>query len=755
MGEPLRVSMEDIVDSLDPTESASILNLASPSSGARRIEQKISDPALDAMVIPIAVGGGSESAASNPKPVVTTGHDTVETRFDVFTYNAVSGGTANAQQKVETSVVACSCSTATPLPAATVRGYRPTYWDGSRYAPPSIVDTTGASSYSPKAKPDTSATQSNLCTACCRDHYDQIGVKGPSFMPKVATKDVNDAITATTHAHFLANSTGTAWTALTVGGKYSEACRLIRVDGFWRVAADMNNDHFKLLATKDLSNPAYYASGSFPDSTATTNYQGFVVDYLDARFTNNTDPTTYNTSPSVTTLETTRNLGLPASITLPTNFTGVVVTKTITAITKANPAVVTATGHTFANGDRVTVSGVGGMTVLNGNSYIIGNVTANTFELVGADSSAYAIYTGGGSAVVNHGKWLHARGLYVDYLEKAAIDAVANAKTVCPYAPNTSGYSDCVLKVLPFTSINLTEIADWNSSDTTKAAVTTNDYSDSSTKPDPVRGKVSIVSGAADAAIVTVSSLDRKSNTGLLDLTTNAISSTDNIQWNTSPSQVFAIYNPGPPPAAPDTFYAVLSIAAKSGLGVNYKTGAAASQPCSGFNAVKANYPCQVLNQSLPSAGLGVANSMAVEVVGYNSSTANASVVIPNNTSCSGPFGAKTYNPSTGYGGATTYIPNTCTVYGQPTAVDSTTTLSPSLTTQTGAGTQAAKTLFNFALIAGDVNTADTLYTDLITVTFAAPSSSAATLACTYTCASPGTCATSSKTIIAATAACP
>lgn len=72
---------------------------------------------------------------------------------------------------------------------------------------------------------------------------------------------------------------------------------------------------------------------------------------------------------------------------------------TLTGVTQANPAVVTTSAaHTFANGEFVTIDGVVGMTELNGNTYVIGNVTATTFELVSIDSTAYTAYTSGGSA---------------------------------------------------------------------------------------------------------------------------------------------------------------------------------------------------------------------------------------------------------------------------------------------------------------------------------------------------------------------
>ena len=54
---------------------------------------------------------------------------------------------------------------------------------------------------------------------------------------------------------------------------------------------------------------------------------------------------------------------------------------TITAITKADPGVVTAASHGFTNGDIVLIRGVKGMTEVNGNKYAVANKADNTFEL--------------------------------------------------------------------------------------------------------------------------------------------------------------------------------------------------------------------------------------------------------------------------------------------------------------------------------------------------------------------------------------
>jgi hypothetical protein len=56
--------------------------------------------------------------------------------------------------------------------------------------------------------------------------------------------------------------------------------------------------------------------------------------------------------------------------------------KTISAITNANPGVLTSTAHGYNNGDTIYLGGIGGMSALNGMFYVVSNVTANTFTLL-------------------------------------------------------------------------------------------------------------------------------------------------------------------------------------------------------------------------------------------------------------------------------------------------------------------------------------------------------------------------------------
>jgi hypothetical protein len=72
-------------------------------------------------------------------------------------------------------------------------------------------------------------------------------------------------------------------------------------------------------------------------------------------------------------------------------------TTAISAITKANPAVVTSNSHGMSNGDRVFITGVVGMTEVNNREFTVAGATTNTFELSGIDSSAYTTYGSAGT----------------------------------------------------------------------------------------------------------------------------------------------------------------------------------------------------------------------------------------------------------------------------------------------------------------------------------------------------------------------
>lgn len=406
------VMLEDAIAALDPVDSAR--NQRSNGGRARGPKVVIFDPSSDAGVIPIAVGDGSETAATNPKPVVSaqsSGEDTIETRFDVLTYAGLTGGKALAQSKVETTVIGCTCTKA----ATTTTAYRPTYWDGFRYVPPKVSSITAT------ARPATGVTQSRYCTECCRDHDDPATATGAKFSPRRAT-----------HTHYKPWNATDGWVVAGNGDNYIEACRLVRVDGIFDVAADLSDDYMNLLDTGTGTNDSQFGNDPAPNSSAVTAYQSFVLDYLNQRFV----PGTGTTPPSGNTQQ-------PLT-------------------------------HAYNDRASPAANAIAATHLVSGNGLENPRPTRN-------------ISTSGDQ------RWLHARGIYIDFLEPAALDAINDARSNCTDADNDgtvepSEIQTCVLRALPFTTINLTELAVWEPLSGSSIKVSNANFDDSLTSTNPIRG---------------------------------------------------------------------------------------------------------------------------------------------------------------------------------------------------------------------------------------------------------------------------
>ena len=83
------------------------------------------------------------------------------------------------------------------------------------------------------------------------------------------------------------------------------------------------------------------------------------------------------------------------------------ITAYVSAVTKANPGIVTTTeDNFFTEGALITITNVGGMVELNGGSYYVNVLTSNTFSLYSdsglttpVDTTGYTTYTTGGRAI--------------------------------------------------------------------------------------------------------------------------------------------------------------------------------------------------------------------------------------------------------------------------------------------------------------------------------------------------------------------
>ncbi|MDP3322644.1 MAG: phage tail tube protein [Hydrogenophaga sp.] len=120
------------------------------------------------------------------------------------------------------------------------------------------------------------------------------------------------------------------------------------------------------------------------------------------------------------------------------------VSKAVTAITLASTAVVTSTAHGLANGNYVLLT-VQGMRQVNDRSCRIANVTANTFDLEGIDSTAFDAFTSGTAQAITFGSTIStatsisSSGGGFDFIDTTTIHD--NARTQMPGLPAATTFT--------------------------------------------------------------------------------------------------------------------------------------------------------------------------------------------------------------------------------------------------------------------------------------------------------------------------
>ena len=119
-------------------------------------------------------------------------------------------------------------------------------------------------------------------------------------------------------------------------------------------------------------------------------------------------------------------------------------TKTVTAITKASPAVVSSTAHGYSNGDYVLLL-VQGMYQVNYRVFRVASVATDSFALEGEDSTNYGTFVSGTAQKITFGTSLatltsiNASGGDFDFIDTTTIHD--NIKTQVPGLPNPSNYT--------------------------------------------------------------------------------------------------------------------------------------------------------------------------------------------------------------------------------------------------------------------------------------------------------------------------
>jgi prepilin-type N-terminal cleavage/methylation domain-containing protein len=124
---------------------------------------------VTAGMIPIALGNGDSTAASNPTPELVGKNQNqtlVGTRFNVLTYTPTDNNLAIIQQRIETEVIKCTCqygAGGSNLGEIYRTAQWPAVWTGSRYELYVPDDNKAAPGQQWSAGPKSGVTQSALC----------------------------------------------------------------------------------------------------------------------------------------------------------------------------------------------------------------------------------------------------------------------------------------------------------------------------------------------------------------------------------------------------------------------------------------------------------------------------------------------------------------------------------------------------------------------------------------------------------------
>jgi len=482
-------------------------------------------------VIPIAVGGGDATAASNPRPelVGKSNNTTVTgTRFDVLTYTGLTGA-AVIQRRVETAVIKCQCQLGaggTNLPVIYRKSEWPAIWTGERYDVyvPDPIDTP-APGQGKSSGPKPGVDQSPLCQECCRDHFDGTETTVAKFDPKRGT-----------HPHYLVDGSGALAAMAATDTNYVDSCRVIRVDGFWHTAADMYSDQFGLLATETVSGKE--AATGLPDDTdpikTATNYQTFVKDYL-KQFDGSGNPPAIAAQTMFD--QSTRQLNEPDDV-----------------------------------------------------------------DIATPDSKDY--------------RYLHGRGLYLDFLEEKARTKIANVDqdfTKNGYCLSISGQkvtdlAECILPYLPFTTVNVTELAKWKATDTEILSVNSGNLLGSNpTQPSGSR-TAGVAKGVADnGGRINMSNFGLAASSDPVFATINGVDPSDATAIG-SDAQRFDVGGDSSPPSSGEEFSVRVSGVTTQDPDVFYTVDAGADAgECLRPNAT-ADYRCATNTTPIAGGSITVSN---------------------------------------------------------------------------------------------------------------------------------------------------
>lgn len=239
-------------------------------------------PGQNPDIVSIQLGENRFKESTTPLPKVFNANERVETRFNVVTYSQDTEG-ATFLRREEFLAVACECKLRLPDSSAK-GGLRPTLWNGNSYTEGEFVSKP----YGESVKDNNQNFQSEFCGICCRDHHDGGTGKNDdandpgralyspfkSASEYMTSEDGSSALVGN-HKHYNIGGVGLAKAN---GDTYFEACRLVRRNGFFRVAQDLRQEGLNSFPETFLD-----------DEPEVAEYSKYVTDAIDDFVTKATD----------------------------------------------------------------------------------------------------------------------------------------------------------------------------------------------------------------------------------------------------------------------------------------------------------------------------------------------------------------------------------------------------------------------------------------------------------------------------------
>ena len=266
------ITLTDVISSFTTGSTGKVALVSADTSGyAPPVDYT---PGENPEIVSIQLGDNKFKESTTPLPDVIRINELVETKFDVVTYSQDNAG-ATFLRREEFRAVSCECTLRIP-DAENEGGLRPTVWDGYQY--------TDAEYISKPYGESANNQQSDFCSLCCRDHHD--GGSGEEdvaldpgrsrFDPFRSSSEYHSGdgnALAGDHKHYNRNLQGDLALAESDGDTYVEACRMVRKNGFFRIAQDLRQEGLNSFPANYLDEEAEVSEYSGYVTAAVSKYE--------------------------------------------------------------------------------------------------------------------------------------------------------------------------------------------------------------------------------------------------------------------------------------------------------------------------------------------------------------------------------------------------------------------------------------------------------------------------------------------------